>query len=320
MRRTKKVKRVLDAIGELRDVVNQTRRQQVLRRDEPRWNQLCSAMDVIGDTSMAVQSHASQKDTRDKGQLYLRTYGVLQALKMRQDAVLDLCRALGSSRGQGDFPGLEEVRNARVSVAGHPTRKQRDKRTGPHFLIQMSLRRDSFEVMSFSANGPRITHISVKDLVEKQEAELGSILRAVIRDFREADAKHKARFLGNKLESVFPNTLGYSFEKIYEHIRRGHCAGLGVWGLDEVQRTLDEYRHGLEIRGIQIDTYDSIKYFYELLVYPLGQLASYLRGEKSDVRNAEAAEIFTYFVEKHLEELRAIARDIDEDFNSNVPE
>jgi hypothetical protein len=169
-------------------------------------------MDVIGDTCMAIQSYSSQGDTENKGKLYLETYGVLQALVVRQNAVIDLCQAFNSSRAKGDFPALERVRAARVAVAGYPTKKQRDGR-GPHFLVQMSLRRNSFQTVSLSGE-PKFAHVNVSELIQQQEGELGQMLEGVVADLKEADAQHKAQFRGQTLESIFPHTLSYAFEKM----------------------------------------------------------------------------------------------------------
>jgi hypothetical protein len=130
---------VLSSILKFRDIVNEPRLQQRLMKNRSEWGQLCSAMDIIEDTSMAVTSYCSQPDARDKGRLYLQTYGVLQALVMQQDAVFDLCKVMGSTRAKGIFPGLENVRSTRITVTGHPTKKQRSG-SGPHGLVQMSLR------------------------------------------------------------------------------------------------------------------------------------------------------------------------------------
>jgi hypothetical protein len=69
---------VLDATLEFRDLINEARMKRPLIDDRSRWNKLCSAMDVIEDTSMAVTSYSSQQDTSDKGKLYLETYGLLR--------------------------------------------------------------------------------------------------------------------------------------------------------------------------------------------------------------------------------------------------
>jgi hypothetical protein len=306
---------IIEVMLKLRDLVNEPRTQLYLAKNQTKWNKLCSAMDAVEDTAMAVRSYSSQEDTRDKGKLYLVTYGILQALTVQRDAVFDLCDALDSNRCKGEFPGLDGVRAVRVSVAGHPTKKQR-KGDGPYHLVQMSLGLGSFEVVSHSAVGPKFSYVDVAGLIQKQSHELAGILSGVIKDMKAVDAKHKAKFRGDKLEAVFPNTLSYSFEKIYEHIRGGHLAVMGVWGIEEVSKTLAEYRRALEVRDIQIDTYDSIKYLYDLLSFPMDQFACYLRKENSHIQNEKTARIFAFFIEKHVEELRVIAKEIDKDFGS----
>jgi hypothetical protein len=272
-------------------------------------------MDVIEDTGMAIRSYSSGEDTSDKGKLYLETYGVLQALVVQQDAVFDLCGALGSSRAEGDFPGLTNVRTARISVAGHPTKKQRGG-DGPFHLVQMSLGRNSFELVSLSSGSAKFKHVSVRDLLRDQEAALGKILTGVIDDLRHADAKYKAQFQGNKLQAVFPQILGYSFEKINEHVRGDTLAPMGAWGIEQVRSTLKDFRRGLEARDIHVGTYDSIDYLYDLIEYPIEQLEAYLNGKASEISGPRAAKIFAFFIEKHVGDLRTIATEIDDEFGS----
>ncbi len=306
---------ILAAITEFRDIVNKPRLQQVLMKDRSRWGKLCSAMDVIEDTCMAVRSYSSGEETQDKGILYLQTYGVLQALVVQQDATSDLCAAIGSSRAKGDFLGLANVRTARVSVAGHPTKRQRNGE-GPYQLVQMSLGRNSFELVSLSSGSPEFKHVSVRDLIREQEEVLGRILRGVIEDLKGADAKHKAQFQGNKLQATFPRTLSYSFAKINEHIRGETLAPMGSWGIEQVRKTIEDFRRGLEARGIHIGTYDSIEYLNELLEYPLDQLEAYLHGKESEISGPRAAGVFSFFIEKYVDELRTIATEIDDEFGS----
>lgn len=171
--------RLLEIMAELRDLINHPRTQQALMKDNRRWSSLCSAMDVIEDTAMAARSYAAQQDSSDKGKLYLETYGLLQALVLQQDAVFDFCKALGSSRAKGNFPGLMKVRDVRVSVAGHPTKKQREG-AGPHFLVQMTLGHGSLEVMSITSEKPTFTQVSLNSLLRGQENGLQAILGGVI--------------------------------------------------------------------------------------------------------------------------------------------
>jgi len=173
-----------------------------------------------------------------------------------------------------------------VSAAGHPTKKQRDGH-GPHHLVEMSLHRGGFELASHSPDGPKFAQVSVTSLIRDQETELAQILGGVLSDPKQDDEKHKAQFRGTRLAEVFPSILGYCFEKINEDIRGDTLVPMGAWGIEEVGKVLDNLRSTLELRGIQIDTYDSVEYLYEQLGYPIGELGKYLRKEvpPSTVRN-----------------------------------
>ena len=48
----------------------------------------------------------------------------------------------------------------------------------------------------------------------------------------------------------------------------------------------------------------------------MDQLACYLRKENSQIQNEKTAGIFAFFIEKHVEELRVIAKEIDKKFGS----
>jgi hypothetical protein len=273
-------------------------------------------MDVVEDASMAVRSYVEHAENLDKGTLYLHTYGLLQALVLQQDAIFDLCDALGSFRTKGDFPALDAAREIRVAVAGHPTKRSRESREGPHFLIQMSLGHGSLEVMTMTSKEPRFKQVSLDGLMRDQELQLETILDGVIADLKDDEEKHRAPFRGRKLESVFPDTLGYCFEKIREGLDKTLAAPLAIWGIEQVKKSVEDYKSGLEERGTQIDTYPGIQYCYDLLQYPILQLDAYIRGEDSNLSNGKDAYVFTYFVQEHVNKLRAMARETDEEFQS----
>ena len=77
---------------QIRDFINQARRQHALLKDSGAWNQLCSSLDVIGDTELAFDAYDEAPDTDDAGATYILVYGVLQALVLQQDAVRHLPR------------------------------------------------------------------------------------------------------------------------------------------------------------------------------------------------------------------------------------
>jgi len=121
-----------------------------------------------------------------------------------------------------------------------------------------------------------------------------------------------------KLVSVFPGTSDYDLQKILETTGMQEDAALGEVSLQQIKQTIQAFREALEKRGIELETYDSIKYVYDLLEYPLGELENFFQSVKSGKEsniNEKAAYIFAFFVEKQVAELRQIAQEIDEDYS-----
>ncbi len=265
---------------------------------------------------MATDSYLKHSENLDKGLLYLHTYGLLQALVLRHDALRKFCAILGSNRMDGDFSGLSAAREIRVDVAGHPISHNMKTQEGPHFLIQMGLQHGSLEVMTMTSQDHKFKMVSLDGLIRDQEENLVTILSGVIQDMESDDDKHRAPFKGRKLEAVFPDTLGYCFEKIHEGISSKAAAPLAIWGIESVKKAMVDYKSGLEERGIQLGTYDAINYYYELLQYPVCQLEAYLRDQKSQLSCEKDADIFTFFIQEYLKKLREMARETDEEFES----
>jgi len=80
---------------------------------------------------------------------------------------------------------------------------------------------------------------------------------------------HKDKFKMEKLEAVFPATFSYYIDKIFESVGKSEHAQLGLMHVELVKEVMDNLKESLQKRGIEIDTYDSIKYHYELLEYPI---------------------------------------------------
>jgi hypothetical protein len=129
----------------LRDSVEDKRVYDTLSMDN--WNTLCASMDALEDTHHAILAFvtaASKKlepklQKRELGERYLRTYGVMQAFAIQQDAIVNLNVSLGMP--EPDLKPLQRVRDFRIAAAGHPTLQDRPK-TLPrraHFISQMTL-------------------------------------------------------------------------------------------------------------------------------------------------------------------------------------
>ena len=99
--------------------------------------QVTSCLDTIEDAQMAIDVFRlldPSSDQADKGSLYLAIYGVFQGVILQQDALMNLAKALCFPFRIADFPVLEEVREIRNRIVGHPTSYKR-KRTESYYAI-----------------------------------------------------------------------------------------------------------------------------------------------------------------------------------------
>ncbi|MEA2583880.1 MAG: hypothetical protein QOF33_1965, partial [Thermomicrobiales bacterium] len=114
--------------AKIRDHINGPRLNYILSRNSGKWNQLCSSLDIVEDTQLAIDAYCAADDSadgtnRNVGQQYLALYGLLQALFLQQDASAHLCEALDIPFDLKDFPRLDAIRDVRNASIGHPTKK-----------------------------------------------------------------------------------------------------------------------------------------------------------------------------------------------------
>jgi hypothetical protein len=302
---------------EIRDFINEPRKQFNLLKNPKFWNQLCSSLDVIGDSDLAIDAYINSEFGKDDGEKYLRLYGVLQALFLQQDAVTNLCESLKLPNNLIANPKLKEIRDSRNDSIGHPTKRGNYK--SYHFISRATITKSGFQLISNYENSrTTVRDILVIDLIKEQREYLSEIFKKVINVLKAEEKAHKEKFKMEKLEAVFLN-ISYVIEKIFESIGKPDRAQLGLMHVKLVKEVMGKLKESLQKRGVEIGTYDSIKYLYELLEYPIRELELYferLIAEKEPRINDKTAYIFAYFISEHLSQLKEIAKEIDEEYSS----
>ncbi len=178
-----------DLLRRVRDLVNEDGTRSRLMKNHGNWLQLGSSLDVIGDCEMAIAaylSHTKKAPTspvEELGIRYLKTYGVLQAMFVQQDALVNLFESLNLTANLDDHPVLKKIRDIRNRSVGHPTRKKQGKNEPPsyHGIVQISLADDAFQLWSDSEGGNwELESINIRELIRQQEAGAGQLLDQAI--------------------------------------------------------------------------------------------------------------------------------------------
>lgn len=308
--------------SKIRELINTPRIQHGLLRDQAMWNQLCSSLDVIEDTDMAIKAYSNIKPASTNGEKYLFLYGLLQALVTQQDAVIHLCEALSFPINLEDFPKLREIRNIRIESIGHPTKRDRKKNqpTSYHYITRISLQHDSFTLGSEYANGKSgHKYIVIPALMAEQLENIGKILESVIKELERKDNAHKKEFMMKKVVSAFPDTLSYYFEKTYEAIGKPEKIQLGRMHIGLIRQCLVDFEKLINERGLAISTYSGVNCIWGEIQYPLKELETFfndIQGKDIPVINEQTARIFLHFVQEKVLELKEVAQEIDDEYAS----
>jgi len=306
----------------IREFINETRGRHVLLKDQDLWSQLCSCLDVIEDSQLAIDAYSTVEFGKSDGANYLALYGLLQALFLQQDAVINLCESLKIAETIDNYPRLKEIREIRNDSIGHPTKRNRrkDKSTSYHFISRPSLCSNSLTLLSCYSDGKNeFKDITISDLIADQKEYISKILESIITKLEYEEKAHKEKFRMEKLVSIFPSHLQYDLSKLREGTRKNERAAQGEIAARSIRKTLQNFQQALAKRGIELETYDSIKYLYNELEYPLCELEEFFQCvilEKEPKINEKAAYIFADFVARKIDELIQIAQEIDKDYSS----
>lgn len=300
---------------QIRDLINKPRKQHELFQNTAAWNMLCSCMDTIEDTELAIGAYEKSSDPPTVADVYLLVYGLLQALFVQQDAVSNLCQALVVDYVPNNL--LEEIREIRNDSTGHPTKRGSGKGHAYSYIGRSSLTKKGFDlVTNYPDKRPSLfRHINIESLINDQRGAIQNVLAEVIKKLKSEEADHRAKYRDQRLEDVFPSTLGYDFQKISNAIDGRQPEEFGRMHIRLVADVINTFKERLKERGT-LQAYDSIVYLLDVLKYPIQELTAYFDDDTPSSLNVKSAHIFVFFVDQHIEELKSIAKEIDKTYNS----
>ncbi|HOI73006.1 MAG TPA: hypothetical protein PLO63_02555 [Syntrophales bacterium] len=311
------MKTIAELEREIRNYINNPRKQYALIQNKAAWNMLCSCLDLIDDTELAIEAYELAPEPDDQRGKYLLTYGILQSLFLQQDAVCNLCEALNIEYSPDMI--LRQIREIRNDSIGHPTKRGGGQGKAFNFISRTSMSKKSFQLMTTYANGqsPLFRTINISSLIRKQQKILMLVLVNVLKMLDREEAEHKAMLREDCIIDAFPSVLNYYFEKLYEAAHGSIPAEFGSIHIKLISEVLEEFKRKLDKRGI-LYAYDSIKYNLDLLVYPIAQLKAYFAEPSSSDLNNKSAHIFIYFIKCHVEEIKKMAEELDGQYNDEA--
>jgi hypothetical protein len=315
---------VSDSIQALRRFVNEYADLKYrLMRDLESWFRLCSAMDVLEDTDMAIQGYLDTDISQGKlSEKYLRYYGLFQAMVVQQDAVASAYESLlktpFSKKPDGPLETVWDIRQTRISAFGHPTDRElkaepKGQRKRYCQVVQATMGKGSFQLHIANPQAEEgedkdeFIDINTLDMVRKQQEWTADKLNKLVVTLKEEHKAYRQKYAGKPLSDAFPKDLKYHLGKLFEGVERGPDEpmyfGLGLASLNLVCDALKRLEDMLGERGLGVDTYPSIQYLYEELHHPLDQLrllfSQQVSSEELD-RLVKDCRVFAWFVSNRV--------------------
>lgn len=158
------------------------------RRDD--WNQLCVAMDTLGDSAAALTHFESYGFGAGVDERYIRLYGTLQAIILQQDAIKAIYEIyLGSKPAIDEESAWKRLRRLRNLAVGHPLDAHGKAEQGKLrvFVSRVTISDSGFQILICQENEPDllVETVDFSGYYESYKEEALSLLRVI-------EAKQKA--------------------------------------------------------------------------------------------------------------------------------
>jgi hypothetical protein len=301
--------------SEIREIINHPWKRELLLQDKIKWSKLCASLDVIEDSQIAINDYSSLSEFSSNEKGYLYVYGILQALNLQQDALVNLNKALFNQDidFKKDYPELYNIRENRNNSIGHPT----DRRNGDsfHHISRISIEKKGFSMISYfpkKGEETKFEDINILSCIETQEKLLITILSDTMEKLKSDFDNHKSKFKNDKILSLVPPTIDYKFSKLYENIDRDYP--LVESNFSQILKVYNEIKKGVIERYSSLSALSGIEETTERLDYLLNRLKRDLI--KNKIEDKLELEIFIDALKSQFEELKSMIKEIDEEFSS----
>ncbi|WP_404342360.1 hypothetical protein [Vreelandella venusta] len=301
-----------DIESEVREHINTPRYQKVLISELDNWSQICSSLDTLGDTGLALKSYFKSDFPTETGLSYIYTYGLLQALFIQQDAMNHLSEAFKVPYELSDE--LKSIRAVRNASIGHPTKNRVKKTTYFNHISRISMSKGGFTLARFYDEGEsEFIDVDFKKIVETQLIGINNAYALISYKLREIDEQHRAKFMGKPLADILHSTMGYMFEKVGQAIYSPSNSNVsfGLSMLESIEETYNNFRSALQERN---ELPDHIQYELDEYFHGIKRVKAYLVNSNMNDFSEADARIFLFYLQESHKSFENLAREIEEDY------
>lgn len=304
--------KLLSSEHDIRVHINTNRYQNILTENLATWNQICSSLDVVGDTIYSIEDYIVADFPENVGLKYIYIYGILQSLFIQQDAIKNLNEAFNV---EFEFsPTLKKIRFIRNASIGHPTKHNIKNIKYYNYISRITLSKFGFTLIRSGEDGfEEFIDVDLFALIHEQLTELQEIYAKIASKLKEYDTMHKEKYSDRLLADIFHSSMHYLFSKVSEGIHsvsRGYEREFGLDVLISIEKKYLKFIDELKDRG-EFNEY--IKIELDEYLHAINILKSYLSDNEKNFAEADARIYHYYITEKH-NSFEEHAKSIDEEY------
>lgn len=299
----------------VRDYINTGRNQRKLLEDSEKWNQICSSLDVIGDTIYSIEDYIAGEYPEKSGLRYIYTYGLLQALFIQQDAVKNLADAFNIQYKNSEK--LLAIRSLRNSAIGHPTKQNENKVIYYNYISRITLSKWGFTLLRSSGDEKNeFIDVNLLDILNIQLQEINTNYSSIAAILEEADQMHLEKHRGNLLQDIFHPSDSYLFSKVFEgiHSPTYDNQSFGLAMLKSIEDMYTKFEAALLERG---ELHEYTKHDLDEYKHAISRVKSFLSGVDKKL-NGSDARIYAFYIRENHNHFVKIAKEIDEEYSGRA--
>ena len=174
-----------DLIKRIRKHIQRLERMSLLIPNRKKWIGITASIDVLEDSSWAVEYYVENDYPSDMKGKYLYTYGLLQALFVQQDAAENIYNVFFDEKikWKEEYPKAYVVREMRNDVTGHPLNRDN------HFfiyLVQMYMKKDSISYLKddVKTSENEMIKVNLMESIEDSAKCINHVLARVLEKLR----------------------------------------------------------------------------------------------------------------------------------------
>ena len=312
---------LLDSLDQIENLENQLRNyincgvlHYQLLNDKHRWWMLCSALDVLGDTSLAFKDYLQTEFPKETGLKYIHCYGILQCFILQQDSLKHLYEVFKVQwEANSELKKIRKVRNASIGhtiLNNEGGRSEKDKDEFNNFISRITINKSGFDLLRYSKKKEDTVYeeISIYELLKKQLDEAIVLLRRLNKEIIIMENEVKKKFENEKLVGLLP--ISYWFEKIHS-IYDEQNKLFAYTALDNIQREYLALKQSLENRLLHGEYW-----FNEIEDY---LVAIELMRKAMRSNDELAGRIYNFYLNEKNDYFKSLMAEIDEKYEIKNP-